>query len=234
MRAGSPWRPALLAGAVAAGLVSLPDRAGPSQQARPPRALERVAPVLPDSVAGLRLSGWVLVWATIDSAGRVVEAESRDHVSADYCFGPHAPVFERAAVAAVRGYRMGPGHGESSPAGTVVIPIPFHTPPVEGGGPTGALVGMVTDASDRQPLIRAGVCAREARLATLALAYQGYRLEGLPVGRQSIVMSANGYASARRTVVIRPGTTDTLDLRLERCAECRLSRCFDIPRRAAP
>ena len=115
-----------------------------------------------------------------------------------------------------------------------VLPIAFQPPPDYAAALGGALVGRVFDAQDRGPLARAGICLREERRATLALAYDGYRLAGLPAGRREIQVSARGYAPARRSVVIRPGATDTLDFRLERCPSCVLTRCFEFPTRGAP
>jgi hypothetical protein len=213
--------------------LAVPPAVRASPMRDPPHPIERATPVLPDSLAGLELSGWVPVWVRVDSAGRVVHAEARDHDTSRDCFGPHAHAFEQAAIAAARGYRMAPGVGETSPAGEFVVPIPIHPPPDSSAALTGTLVGRVLEADGTGPVTKAGICLREARLATLALAYLGYRLSGIPAGSREILVSAQGYAPVRRTVVIRPGVTDTLDLRLQRCPACARIRCFDIPERGS-
>jgi len=209
---------------------------GASQQADPPHVLERKNPVLPDSLARLRRSGWVQVWVRIDSSGRVVQADASDREASRFCFGPHADGFDRAAVTAARGYRFAPGIGESSPAGEFVLPIPFQPPADSAAARSYTLVGRVLESGGNAAVGKAWIClAEDEGLRTIALGYHGYRLSGLPPGKTRLVrVSADGYTSVGRLVWMRPGVTDTMDFQLERCPRCVRHPCYDVPSHRAP
>ena len=208
---------------------------GASQQADPPHVLERKDPALPDSLVRLRLSGWVQVWVRIDSSGRVVRADARDREASRFCFGPHADGFDRAAVTAARGYRFAPGIGVSSPAGEFVLPIPFHPPADSAAGRSYTLVGRVLESGGNAAVPKAWICLPGEGLQTIALGYHGYRLS-LPPGKTRLMfVSADGYTSVGPLVWCRPGVTDTMDFRLERCPRCVRHPCDDVPsHRRAP
>lgn len=218
-----PGRRLALALATILACVPVVRDARASTMPDPPHILQRSDPALPDSLAALRLPGWVLVHVTVDSTGQVSEACVIDRRFGLYFFGPYERAFEDAAVAASRTYRFGSGVGETSPAGTFVISIPFTAPPDSLAPPTGSLAGRVTDSEGRW-LSHVAICARSFRLATFILSGQ-YRVDGVPAGTHEIWISAQGYCPARRTVVVRSGVTDTLNLVLESCPGAALEGC---------
>ena len=222
------WRRVRRVVTIAAGVMLAGHPLRASQQADPPHVIEQAAPALPDSLAALRLSGWVLVQVRIDTAGRVMEARPMDPAASRYFFGPRAREFDALAATAARTYRFGPGVGETSPAGVFALPVPFRVPPDSLASPLGLLVGTVVDGDGRR-LSHVGLCARLARAATLTLASGDYRLE-IPVGTHEIMVSAQGYCPVRRQVVAQAGVTRTLNLVLKPCSSAVLERCVENPR----
>jgi hypothetical protein len=226
------WLRALRVLAAAAACVALAGHPlGASQQADPPHVLEQAAPVLPDSLAALRLGGWVMVQVHIDTAGRVGDARPTDERASGYFFGPHARAFEAVAVMAARAYRFGPGAEQRSPAGVFALRIPFRVPPDSLAPPVGILMGRVVDGKGRTSG-HVGICAPRAPAATLTLSTGEYRLE-IPAGTHEIMISAEGCCPVRRTVAIRSGVTDTLDLALRACPGAALERCVEPARKGS-
>lgn len=119
--AGTPWG---AAGGVDSGIVStgLALESGPplpvGGDVKAPRILQRVEPLYPQAMVKLRREGVVVVQCVIDRNGNVREAE--------VLRSPH-PMFNDAAVKAIREWRFGPGTLNGRPVDvTFVLTIHFE------------------------------------------------------------------------------------------------------------
>jgi galactose oxidase-like protein/carboxypeptidase family protein/flagellar hook capping protein FlgD len=80
--------------------------------------------------------------------------------------------------------------------------------------PPGRIVGRVTSRATGDPISGASVSHESGNVTTNAAGQ--YRIEGLPPGEQSVVVSAYGYVTSDSTIAVASGGETTLDFALER------------------
>jgi protein TonB len=86
----------------------------------PPEAIERVAPVYPDSARAAGIEGTVIVRALVSSEGRVMRVQVMTSV----------PGLDDAALTAVKQWRFKPATSDGKPRATGVnVPVTFHLAP---------------------------------------------------------------------------------------------------------
>lgn len=78
----------------------------------------------------------------------------------------------------------------------------------------GAVTGQVVKASDGQPLSGAQVLIRGTNLGTLTGDDGTYRITGVPVGGQTVVVRVIGYERASKNVQVQSGQAATADFRM--------------------
>lgn len=69
-------------------------------------------------------------------------------------------------------------------------------------GPTGTIIGIITDSESRQPLPGANVTLKGTRLGTTSDTEGRYEITSVPVGTYTIVFSCLGYEKLSKTDVI--------------------------------
>ena len=80
---------------------------------------------------------------------------------------------------------------------------------------TGAVTGVVTDATTGQPLDGARVSLAGTRIGALTASDGRYLLGGVPAGTQTVKVVTIGYGTREREVTVTPGSTLEADFRLE-------------------
>ena len=80
---------------------------------------------------------------------------------------------------------------------------------------TGAVTGVVTDATTGQPLDGARVSLAGTRIGALTASDGRYLLGGVPAGAQTFKVVIIGYGTREREVTVTPGSTLEADFRLE-------------------
>ena len=80
---------------------------------------------------------------------------------------------------------------------------------------TGAVTGVVTDATTGQPLDGARVSLAGTRIGALTASDGRYLLGGVPAGAQTFRVVIIGYGTREREVTVTPGSTLVADFRLE-------------------
>jgi len=80
---------------------------------------------------------------------------------------------------------------------------------------TGALTGVVTDATTGQPLDGARVSLAGTRISALSASDGRYRLGSVPAGTQTVKVVIFGYGTREREVTVTHGSTVEADFRLE-------------------
>ena len=107
-------------------------------------------------------------------------------------------------------------------AAAALAPAAGRAPVVPAPG-TGTVVGTVTDAETGDPLPGATVRV-EGLMAGASTGADGrYRIESVPAGRRTLVVSFVGYATERESVAVADGATVTVDAALSIAADLDLS-----------
>ena len=81
-------------------------------------------------------------------------------------------------------------------------------------GPTGRIVGTVSDSAAAQPLANATVTVVGTRLGAQSGADGRYAINGVPAGAQQVRVQRLGYAPVTLSVTVPAGSALTLDARL--------------------
>ena len=96
--------------------------------------------------------------------------------------------------------------------------LSLHAAPDGKRGSDAMIVGHVIDRNTGEHLPYITLTVKGTTLGTTTDASGHYLLNGLPAGEQTIVVQSIGYATAERSVVIRPNTTHELNFELEEAA----------------
>lgn len=120
---------------------------------------------------------------------------------------------------------VSPRRSRAALVGALTLALALVLPAADAAAQTGALAGVVTDASDAQPIERAMVLvhvrpgsgdpAVPGFARTFTDASGQYLVEGLPAGQATVVCGAVGYQRAVADAAIADGQTTALDLALE-------------------
>jgi outer membrane receptor for ferrienterochelin and colicin len=80
---------------------------------------------------------------------------------------------------------------------------------------TGAVTGVITDATTGQPLIDAAISLVDTEITGLTNANGRYALPNVPVGVYTVKVVIIGYATQEKEVTVTPGSTQMVDFQLD-------------------
>jgi hypothetical protein len=98
----------------------------------------------------------------------------------------------------------------------VVTVPPDDAPPVD--GETGAVSGIIRDATSGQPMANVQVFVGRTGRGTLANREGRFQIDHLPVGEREVIAHLIGYGETRTGVAVRPDGLAEVDLQLRATA----------------
>lgn len=158
-----------------------------------------IAGVVTDAVTGLPLAG-----------ASVATSPSTTTVSTNAQGGysiPNVPTGSYSVTASHAGYTANSGNAVAIAALTVTVNIALSPQ-------AGTIAGMVTDATNGQPLAGANVTTQPPTSSVTTNAQGGYSIPGIPSGTYTVTATRSGYAASSATVGVTVGGTATANLAL--------------------
>lgn len=190
------WHPKIAAAGLALALMACTSSDNPSD---PGPTTGTIAGLVTDALTGQPLAGATVVTSP---ATATVTTNAQGAYSI-----PNVPTGSYSVTASHAGYNANSTTAVAVASLTVTVNLAL-TP--QGG----SIAGIVTDASNGQPIAGASVTTQPPTSSVTTNAQGGYSIPGIPGGTYTVTATRSGYASNSATVGVTVGGTATANLAL--------------------